>query len=120
MGANELQDPEGNRLTVTPDDLMHLIVDPRTEDWDVVTLWAEPPKADWETEGTEDPLVAVFWEVDPAGNRTGAVAGIEIIGFKGFDRWENIPDLPGLWRLDGKEPLPLKEVLKEVQRSLKQ
>lgn len=96
-----------------------------TNDWDVVTLWADPPTSnEWEVEGLEDSLATIFWEVDANGKRTGRIVGIEIVGFLEFDAWDSFPDLETLWRIKGKDPKPVHELLKEIQtevrRSLEQ
>ena len=66
-----------------------------------------------------DPLVAVLAAVDEDGRETGEVAGMEIVGFLWFERWYGIPDVPGLWRLPGREPEPFVGLLKGQQRELR-
>ncbi|MBI4319414.1 MAG: hypothetical protein HY675_13075 [Chloroflexi bacterium] len=66
-----------------------------------------------------DPLAALLLEVDEAEQETGRIAGFEIIGFLTFDHWESLPKLDVLWQLPGREPLPLDQLLKRVQKELR-
>lgn len=92
-----------------------------SRDGDVVTVYAEPTPPYWVADPLEENgLVAILRETDEEFEKeTGAIAGIEIVGFKDFARWDDIPDLPGLWQLEGAKPLPLRELLRQIQSSLK-
>ncbi|MBI2321354.1 MAG: hypothetical protein HYU88_04495 [Chloroflexi bacterium] len=58
--------------------------------------------------------------LDEHQEATGVVVGIEIEGFLDFDRWESLPKLDIRWRLPGHEPLPLEDLLRRLQRELRQ
>ncbi|MBC7341127.1 MAG: hypothetical protein H5U02_01510 [Clostridia bacterium] len=91
-----------------------------SSDGEVVTVFAEPTPPYWTADPCADCLVAVLRETDgECGRETGKIAGIEIIGLKDFTQWDEIPDLPGLWQIGGAEPLPIKELLKKIQSSLR-
>lgn len=65
-------------------------------------------------------MAAVLLELDGEEQETGRVAGFEVVGFLGFQRWDALPDLGILWELPGWEPLPLVELLKRKQQELRQ
>lgn len=64
-------------------------------------------------------LASVLFEVDEGERDTGRIAGIEIIGFLEFDRWEDVPSLPILWKLPGEKALPIKDVLRHEQQRVR-
>jgi hypothetical protein len=67
-----------------------------------------------------DPELVVLQEIDDNEEETGRVAGLEIVGFLDFDRWDEIPTFPMLWQLPGWEPLPVVELLRRKQRQLRE
>ncbi len=86
-------------------------------DLDVLTLFVEPTP-DWGA----DPIdfeICVYRVLDENEQYTDAVAGVEIVGFLDFDRWGDLPPLRILWRVPGWEALPLEDVLRRVQQSLR-
>jgi hypothetical protein len=84
------------------------------------TLWAEPPADRFVPEPfDDDPTASLLLEINGDGQETGRIAGVEI-ALLDFERWESVPDLPTLWQLPGREPLPLKRLLQQVQRELRQ
>lgn len=85
---------------------------------DVLTLFVEPTPDLWQADPIDDDI-AILRALDEREQETGDIAGVEIIDFSKFDRWDDLPVLPLLWKLNANEPLPLAELLKEVQRSLR-
>ena len=67
-----------------------------------------------------DEDLILYRALDRNEEPTGPVTGIEVIGFLEFDRWEDLPQLDLLWQLPGQEPLPLDELLRRLQRELRQ
>uniref|UniRef100_A0A831X902 Uncharacterized protein n=1 Tax=Thermorudis peleae TaxID=1382356 RepID=A0A831X902_9BACT len=67
-----------------------------------------------------DEDLILYRALDQNEEPTGPITGIEVIGFLEFDRWEDLPQLDLLWQLPGQEPLPLDELLKRLQRELRQ
>lgn len=85
-----------------------------------VLMLLREPTPPWRALPVEaDPLVAVLAAVDEDGRETGEVAGMEIVGFLWFERWDGIPEVPGLWRLPDRKPEPFLELLKGEQRELR-
>jgi len=66
-----------------------------------------------------DADIAVFRALDGDEEPNGPVAGIEIMDFLDFNRWEDLPRFPFLWELAGWGPLPLDDLLRRVQRELR-
>lgn len=90
-------------------------------DSDVLTVFVEPTPELWEADPIDELSgFFVLRAVDESGRETGETAGIEIVGFLDFERWQDLPTLPVLWRLWGWEPLPLAEVLQRVQEKLRE
>lgn len=88
-------------------------------DIDVLRLYVEPRHGFWDAEPVEaNPLVIVLHQVDAQDRLTGRIAGLEIIGFSTFNRWDDIPDLPLRWQLPGDTPRALKDILMEIQRQI--
>jgi hypothetical protein len=92
---------------------------------DILMVFVEPTPDPWGA--TSDDvgddvldLIVVFRALDENEEATGEVAGLEILDFLIFDRWDAIPRFPMLWQLPGREPLPLDELLKRVQRELRE
>ncbi len=85
---------------------------------DVLKVFVEPTTDDWGTEVYNGDIV-IFRAMDSRGEPTGEIAGLEIVGFLDFDRWDALPKLDVLWQLPGQEPLPLEELLKRAQRRLR-
>lgn len=67
-----------------------------------------------------DEDVILYRALDQNEEPTGPITGIEVIGFLEFDRWDTLPQLDLLWQLPGQEPLPLDELLRRLQRELRQ
>ena len=91
-------------------DLLQVFVEPTPEPWGVTS------------DDVGDDLldsVVVFRVLDENEEATGEVAGLEILDFLSFDRWDALPRFPMLWQLPGWEPLPLDELLRRVQRELR-
>ena len=75
-------------------------------------MWeADPIDAEWP--------VFLLRALDENEQETGAIAGVEIIGFLDFDRWAALPKLPMLWQLSGQKRLMLEELLKDMQGTLR-
>jgi hypothetical protein len=103
-------------------------------DDDRLYAFVEPFRRHWIADSVDgpDPSVAsgsvfVLWELDrdpdelgpgDEARETGRVAGIEMLDFLRFDRWDELPTLPMLWQLPGWEPLPLDEMLKRKHREI--
>lgn len=49
-------------------------------------------------------LAALLVELSDAEHDSGRIAGFEIFGFLGFERWEALPSLDLLWQLPGEKP----------------
>ncbi len=88
---------------------------------DVLALYREPAGYAFTPDPLDDyPIASTLLELDESERETGRVAGFEIVGFRDFDRWDAIPDTGLLWQLPGREPLPLLDLLRRVQREIKQ
>jgi hypothetical protein len=88
-------------------------------DRDVLTVFVEPTPDLWAAE----PAGAyrgffVLRELDQQEKETGRVAGVEIVDFLKFEHWHDLPKLPLLWRLPGREPQPLDRLLRAKQKEL--
>lgn len=91
-----------------------------TYDPDVYMLWVEPTPPLWMADPIDGTgLVAILVEQDENEQDTAGIAGIEIIGFLAFDKWDVLPDLPMLWHVPWREPLPLVELLKREQEQVR-
>lgn len=73
----------------------------------------------WEADPIADD-VAILRVLDDQGQETDWIAGVEIIGFLGFDHRDNLPVLDIRWILGQDEPLPLDRLLKREQQVLRQ
>src|SRR5919202_6306941 len=71
-------------------DVLYVFVEP-TPDWGVT--WDDFPNDD------VIDCVAILRELDENEEPTGRVAGIEILDFLRFDRWDALPQFPMLWQL---------------------
>lgn len=88
---------------------------------DVLVLWVDDPSlGEWIATATDDERVAVLREADERDRETGRIAGVEIVGFLDFDRWESLPKLGLRWHVPGDEPLPLEDLLRRLQGELRQ
>lgn len=88
-------------------------------DLDVLRLHVEP-WLNWDAEPVDDfGEIAILWEIDDDEERTGRLAGVEVVGFLTFERWHDLPELPVLWELPGEEAAPLVDVLRRVQARLR-
>lgn len=88
-------------------DVLTLFVVPRPEEWTPVSI-----------DGESSLFVAGDLGADDSGISAREVAGLEIVGFLGFDGWADLPDLDLLWRVGEADPLPLEELLKTRQQEL--
>ncbi len=88
----------------------------------VLTLYVEPTPDMWEADDVDpvDFQIFVYRALDENEQETEEIAGVEIIGFLEFDRWDDLPKLPMLWQLPGWEPLPLEDLLKREQKLLRE
>lgn len=86
---------------------------------DTVSIFVEPTPDLWIAEADESTRFFVLWAVDEGGQETGKTAGVQILGFLSFDRWEQLLQLPILWKLPNQEARPLDVVLRRVQEQLK-
>ena len=85
---------------------------------DVLRIFVEPTPDDWLAEPRGADL-ALFRVPDEDDEPRGHLAGLEIVDFLDFDRWEDLPRMTVLWQLPGCEPLPLDELLKRKQQELR-
>lgn len=85
---------------------------------DIIRVFVEPAPPSGAVVHDED--VTLYRALDQNEEPTGPVTGVEIIGFLSFDRWDALPQLDLLWQLPGHEPLPLDELLRRLQRELRQ
>ncbi len=92
-------------------DLLQVLVEPTPEPWGVT--WDDLPD-------DVDVGFVVFRELDANEEPTGRVAGIEILDFLRFDRWDAVPRFPLLWQVPGWEPLPLVDLLRRLQAELRE
>jgi hypothetical protein len=89
-------------------------------DSDVLTVSVEPLRYPWSADPVDGRMgLFVLRALDGDDRETDAIAGLEIIGFLDFDRWDDLPELPGLWRLSELEPLPLRVALQRKQAELR-
>jgi hypothetical protein len=63
--------------------------------------------------------IYLYQGLDARRQRTGQLAGVHIVGFLDFDSWGDLPDLPFLWQLPGKEPEPLADLLRAEQQRVR-
>ena len=88
---------------------------------DVLGLWVDDPTLhNWLATATDDDLVALLVESDEYDEPTGRVAGLEVVGFLDFNRWDRLPNLSTLWQVARDKPRPLVELLKQEQKALHQ
>ncbi len=85
---------------------------------DVLTLYAEPMPEQWVADLDDRGQFFIYRVIDADEQETGDVAGVEILGFSTFGEWEDLPRLPLLWQLPGNAPVPLIELLQQLQREL--
>lgn len=83
---------------------------------DILRVFVEPTPP-WTSDPIDERLV-VFVALDENDKETGDIAGIEILDFLKFDRWNDLPKLPLLWQFSSWEPLALEALLKRAQREL--
>jgi hypothetical protein len=86
---------------------------------DILTLFIEPLSASWEAR-SRDQEIYLLDALDESEEKTGQLAGIRIVGFLTFTRWEDLPKIPMHWQVTGYDPLPLAALLQRVQQSLLQ
>jgi hypothetical protein len=92
---------------------------------DFLQVLAEPTPGPWgipwdDVPGDDIDWIGVFRELDANEEPTGRVAGIEILDFLRFDRWDAVPRFPLLWQLPGWKPLPLVGLLQRLQPELRE
>lgn len=93
-----------------------------SEDADRLALWAEPSAghAFVAEPFDDDPLNSLLLELDEDERETGRVAGVEMLGFSEFSRWDTVPKLPILWSLPGRPALPLGVLLRQLQQEIRE
>ncbi|MEA2573160.1 MAG: hypothetical protein QOH93_458 [Chloroflexia bacterium] len=89
---------------------------------DAFTLFVEPTPAMWAAEPVKpgQSNIYIYQALDSNRQRSGQLAGVHITGFLNFDAWGDLPDIPLLWRLPGREPEPLGELLRSEQQRVRQ
>lgn len=85
---------------------------------DILTVLVEPTPILWQADPDDEWQIALLRTLDENEQETGEIAGVEVVDFLGFDRWDDLPDIPLLWQVQSWEPLPLKELLKRTQKAL--
>lgn len=87
----------------------------------VLRLFSDPMPEDVVSDPwVDDDDVTLYTKLGERDGARGQIVGIEIIDFLDFDRWDDLPKLDARWQLPDWEPLPLDELLKRVQRELRQ
>ncbi|HKP54145.1 MAG TPA: hypothetical protein VJ183_16020 [Chloroflexia bacterium] len=86
---------------------------------DIVTLFVEPTPEPWQADPDDEFEIVLLRVLDENEEETDEIAGIEIIDFLEFNRWDDLPKVSFLWQLPGWEPLPADELLKRVQHDFK-
>jgi hypothetical protein len=87
---------------------------------DILTLLPPPMTKDYGGDPDEEDLrLVLFREYDECDELTGAIIGLQIDDFTSFDRWHALPRLSTLWQIDDREPLPLDELLRQLQRTFR-
>lgn len=87
---------------------------------DILRLFVEPTPSLWEIDPDDEYQVLVLRVLDENEEMTDGIAGVEMIDFLHFERWDDLPELPMLWQIPGWEPLPLMDVLKRGQALLRE
>lgn len=88
---------------------------------DVLYVFRDPTPPLWQVDPDDEVNeLSVLRALDEDEQETGEIAGVEMVDFLPFDRWEALPRLPILWQLPGWDPLPLDVLLKQVQTELRQ
>jgi hypothetical protein len=92
-------------------DILMLFVEPTPDPWGIT--WDDVPDdaIEW---------IGVFRELDANEEPVGRVAGVEIMDFLRFDRWDALPQFSMLWQVPGQEPLPLVDLLQRLQPELRE
>jgi hypothetical protein len=82
---------------------------------DVLMLLREPTPL-WLADPVDDEYqFLILLALNETEEETGEIAGIKILDFLKFDRWNEIPEFPILWELEDQKPSPMVELLKRVQ-----
>ncbi len=89
---------------------------------DAFTVFVEPTPSMWVAEPVKPGSghVYLYRALDANRQRTGQLAGVHIVGFLDFDGWGDLPDLPVLWQLPGKEPEWLADLLRAEQQRVRE
>ena len=89
---------------------------------DAFTVFVEPTPAMWAAEPVKPGSghIYLYQALDGKRQRTGYLAGVHIVGFLDFDGWGDLPDLPVLWKLPGKDPERLDDLLRSEQQRVRQ
>jgi hypothetical protein len=85
---------------------------------DVLRLFVEPTPEPWGAEVIDEDVL-LFRALDDREELTDRIAGLEIVGFLDFDRWEDLPETELQWRLPTRQPQPLPDLLRYVQSELR-
>ena len=89
---------------------------------DAFTVFVEPTPSMWAAEPVKPGggHIYLYQALDANRQRTGQLAGVHIVGFLDFNGWSDLPDLPLLWQLPGKEPAPLPDLLRAEQARVRE
>lgn len=86
---------------------------------DVLMLLREPTPL-WMADPVDDEYqFLILLTLDENEEETGEITGIKILDFLKFDRWDQIPDFPVHWEVEDWDPLPMVDLLKREQASLR-
>lgn len=86
---------------------------------DIAILFVEPTPVPWQVDPDDELEVSILRVLDENEEMTDKIAGIEIMDFLQFDRWNDLPNLSLLWQLPGWEPLPADKLLRRVQQEFR-
>lgn len=82
---------------------------------DVLMLLREPTPL-WLADPVDDEYqFLILMTLDENEQETGDVAGIKILDFLTFDRWDQIPEFSVLWQVEDWTPAPMPELLRRIQ-----
>ncbi|HEY7035283.1 MAG TPA: hypothetical protein VH482_28350 [Thermomicrobiales bacterium] len=87
-------------------------------DTDVLRIFVEPTPEPWGAEAVDEDVL-LFRALNDREELTDRIAGLEIVGFLDFDRWEDLPETDLQWRLPGQPAQPLADLLRTLQPELR-